>query len=65
MPDVGRSSPAALCRSVLLPEPDGPITAVNVAVSNESVTPRRATTSPCPRPYAFVTDSSWTGAGFW
>ena len=29
MPDVGRSSPAATCRNVLLPDPDGPMIAVN------------------------------------
>ncbi len=29
MPDVGRSSPAATFRNVLLPDPDGPMTAVN------------------------------------
>ena len=29
VPEVGRSSPAATCRNVLLPEPDGPMIAVN------------------------------------
>ena len=29
VPDVGRSSPAATCRNVLLPDPDGPMIAVN------------------------------------
>ena len=29
MPEVGRSSPAATCRNVLLPDPDGPMIAVN------------------------------------
>ena len=28
-PDVGRSSPARMCMSVDLPEPDGPMTAVS------------------------------------
>ena len=29
VPEVGRSSPAATCRNVLLPDPDGPMIAVN------------------------------------
>ena len=49
-----------MCSNVLLPEPDGPITAVNVPVANAAVTPRRARTQLSPLPYSFETDSSWT-----
>ena len=49
-PPVGRSSPARMCMSVDLPEPDGPMIAVKRPRSNPSVTPSRASTaaSPCP-----------------
>ena len=43
-PDVGWSSPAAHCSSVLLPEPDGPMIAVNVPRPNCVVTSSSATT---------------------
>jgi hypothetical protein len=49
-PDVGRSSPAAQCSRVLLPEPDGPITAVKLPLSRPSDTPRRACTARRPEP---------------
>ncbi len=45
VPDVGRSSPAATCRNVLLPEPDGPMMAVNDPRENPTLTPSRATTA--------------------
>ena len=45
MPLSGRSSPAAHCSSVDLPEPEGPITAVNVPRGRASVTPSRAVTA--------------------
>jgi hypothetical protein len=43
-PEVGRSRPAAVCSRVLLPEPDGPITAVKVPRPNVASTPASATT---------------------
>ena len=45
---VGRSSPPRRWRSVLLPEPDGPITATNSPGSTASDTPRTASTSAPP-----------------
>jgi hypothetical protein len=44
-PAVGRSSPAAHCSRVLLPDPDGPITAVNEPRANVALTPSRAVTA--------------------
>jgi hypothetical protein len=44
-PVVGRSRPAAQCSSVDFPDPDGPITAVNVPAPNETVTSRSARTA--------------------
>src|SRR3954453_20936863 len=41
-PEVGLSSPARMCISVDLPEPDGPITAVSRPRAMSSETPRRA-----------------------
>ncbi len=49
-PDVGRSSPAAQCRKVLLPEPDGPMIAVKEPAGSSSDTPRRASTAARPLP---------------
>jgi hypothetical protein len=49
-PDVAVSSPAMQCISVDLPEPDGPMIAVNRARSNPQVTESRATTSVSPEP---------------
>jgi hypothetical protein len=46
-----RKRPAATFRNVLLPEPDGPIKAVNDPRARPTVTPSRATTDPSPRPY--------------
>jgi hypothetical protein len=43
-PSVGRSSPAAHCSSVLLPDPDGTITAVKIPDGTPTVTPSSATT---------------------
>ena len=50
LPEVGRSSPAATLRSVLLPEPDGPMIAVNDPGRSAALTPSRAATAPSPRP---------------
>ena len=49
-PDVSRSSPATHCMSVLLPEPDGPMMAVNCWAGNDTVTPASAWTSVSPDP---------------
>lgn len=49
-PDEGLSSPAAQCRNVLLPEPDGPITAVKLPYGMVTETGRSSGTSstrPC------------------
>ena len=43
-PEVGGSRPAMQCIRVDLPDPDGPITAVNFARSKATVTPARAST---------------------
>lgn len=45
-PDDGTSRPAAQCRNVLLPEPDGPITAVKLPDGIATDTSRRAATAP-------------------
>jgi hypothetical protein len=47
-PAVGRSSPAAQCSRVDLPEPDGPITVVNVPTAKLTVTVSRAVTGWAP-----------------
>ena len=44
-PDVTVSSPAMQCIRVDLPDPDGPMMAVNSPVSNDTSTPSRARTS--------------------
>jgi hypothetical protein len=49
-PESGRSSPAAHCSRVDLPEPDGPITAVKEPAGKVSVTRSRAVTVPGPFP---------------
>ena len=49
-PAVGRSSPARMCIRVDLPEPDGPMIAVNVPRSNATETPRSASTAVGPSP---------------
>ena len=55
LPEVGRSSPAATFRNVLLPEPDGPMIAVNDPGESAALTPSRATTAPSPRPWTLRT----------
>ena len=49
-PDVGVSSAAQQCIRVDLPEPEGPITAVNSPAAISSVTPSRARTCASPLP---------------
>ena len=55
VPRVTESSPARQCISVDLPEPDGPMIAVNRPRSNSALTPRSATTCASPLPYTFHT----------
>ena len=49
-PEVGRSRPARRCIRVDLPEPEGPMTAVNWPAGTSSETPRRASTADSPAP---------------
>ena len=60
VPDVGRSSPAATCRNVLLPDPDGPMIAVNVPGARSTLTPSSATTLPSPWPWTLRTSRRLT-----
>ena len=63
LPEVGRSSPAATCRNVLLPEPDGPMIAVNEPGARSMLTPSSATTAPSPSPWTLRTSRrATTGA---
>ena len=50
VPEVGVSSPARMCMSVDLPEPDGPMIAVKRWRSKATLTPSSATTSVSPEP---------------
>jgi hypothetical protein len=50
VPEVGRSSPAATFRNVLLPEPEGPMIALNDPRGSATLTPSSATTAPSPLP---------------
>ena len=50
VPEVGRSSPAAHCSSVDLPDPETPSTAVNEPAANDSDTRSSAGTAPRRRP---------------
>ncbi|ADI10218.1 hypothetical protein SBI_07098 [Streptomyces bingchenggensis BCW-1] len=61
-PAVGRSRPAAHCRNVDLPEPEGPITAVKLPWGRVRSMPRRACTAREPRPYWRRTPRSSTAA---
>ena len=49
-PEVSRSSPATHCISVLLPDPDGPMIAVNRRAGKSTVTPASAWTAASPTP---------------
>ena len=49
-PPVGLSRAARQCISVDLPEPEGPMIAVNFPASRSTVTPARACTSDSPEP---------------
>ena len=59
-PEDGASSPAAQCRNVLLPDPEGPMTAVKLPRGMPADTSRRAATAPCPFPYTLLTASNRT-----
>ena len=63
-PSDSVSSPARQCISVDLPEPDGPMIAVNRLRSNETVTPSSARISVSPSPYSF-TASMAPAAAVW
>ena len=58
-PELRRSSPAAHCMSVDLPDPDGPMIAVNRPGSKPTVTPSSARTSASPEPYTLVAPRTW------
>ena len=50
LPAVGRSRPARMCMSVLLPDPDGPMIAVYAPRCRSISTPASARTSASPWP---------------
>ncbi|MNW56755.1 hypothetical protein D3C74_344900 [compost metagenome] len=54
------SSPASRCMSVDLPEPEGPMIAVNAPFSKSTSTPSRARTVASPLPYSLVRDRART-----
>src|ERR1035438_7309162 len=54
LPDVSRSSPARQCRRVDLPEPDGPMIALNWPLPNATVIPSSARTMASPFPYSLT-----------
>src|SRR3954468_19524922 len=59
-PLVGLSSPARMCMSVDLPEPEGPITATSSPAATSSETPRSASTAVAPSPYRRTTSRART-----
>ena len=59
-PSLGLSSPARMCMSVDLPEPDGPITAVSLPRSISTDTSRSAVTAVSPSPYRRLTPDAVT-----
>src|SRR4051794_4162939 len=58
VPLVSESRPASACISVDLPEPEGPMIAVNREVANSTVTPSRARTAVSPLPYTLVASTA-------
>jgi hypothetical protein len=50
LPESAGPVPAAQCMKVLLPDPDGPMTAVKLPVGSVMVTSRSAVTAPAPLP---------------
>src|SRR5664279_756994 len=61
-PDVASSSAARQCMSVDLPDPDGPMMAVNWPGRNSTVTPSRAATWVSPDPYTLRRLMAWAAA---
>ncbi len=61
-PEVAVSRPARQCMSVDLPDPDGPMMAVNRPRSKPTVTPSRARTAVSPEPYTFTRSTAATAA---
>ena len=59
-PAVSVSSPARQCSSVDLPDPDGPMIAVNRPAGNSTVTSSRAVTAVSPAPYTLTACSART-----
>jgi hypothetical protein len=53
-PELGVSSPAMTCISVDLPDPDGPMIAVNAPAVNPTVIRSMATTRVSPSPYTLL-----------
>ncbi len=47
------------CMSVDLPDPDGPMTAVNRPRSKVTLMPARAWTTACPVPYVLRRSTAW------
>ena len=60
LPSVGRSRPAAQCSRVDLPDPDGPMIAVNVPAAKPRLTALSAVTAWWRMPYTLHTDQSCT-----
>src|SRR5688572_6654840 len=58
LPPVGRSSVPRMCSSVLLPDPDGPITATASPRSSLMLTPRSTDSAPERVGYSFDTLST-------
>src|SRR5262249_49379999 len=59
-PSDAVSRPAAQCMRVDLPEPDGPMMAVNRPAAKSTLTPSRARTAVSPRPYTFTRSMIFT-----
>src|SRR5262245_39033071 len=63
VPELGVSRPASRCMRVDLPEPDGPMPAVNWPAGRSSDTPRSACTAESPSPYVRVSALAVTACG--
>src|SRR5438128_1346999 len=62
LPPVGSSRPAIRLRTVLLPQPLGPMTERNSPSGTERLSPDRAVTSALPEPYVLLIPSRRTTA---
>src|SRR5512140_1093372 len=58
-PEVGRSMPAIRFKSVVLPEPDGPIKATKSPASTLNESPSRTVRTCVSRVYCLTTDWTW------